>query len=147
VVQLLQRLSVFLGLLVVWQLLVEDSHAQSRVAQDSIVLSDSTGHGGELRPRRGTYIVETYPSPARTGQSIVIQYYNHNDQDLAVDIMDMNGRVVYVVQSRQLMPNGLHRLDLPSNSLASGVYHLRLRTFTPAGKADELELYRFMIVR
>ena len=122
--------------------------AHEAFAQDTTsVQNDSTGQGGELRPRRGTYIIETYPNPARTGQSIVIQFYNHNPQDLACDILDFHGRAVITVQPRGFTPNGLHRLFLPSNKLASGVYYIRLRTYTPAGKLEEVQSYRFMIAR
>lgn len=118
------------------------------MAQDStVVQTDTTGAGGELRPRRGTYIIETYPSPAHFGQDIVIQFYNHNPQELACDILDLHGRAVITVQQRAFTPNGLHRLFLPSNKLASGVYFIRLRTYTPAGKLEEVQSYRFMIAR
>ncbi len=117
-------------------------------AQDTtVVQTDTTGAGGELRPRRGSYIIETYPSPARAGQNIIIQFYNHNPQDLACDILDLHGRPVIIVQQRTFLANGLHRLSLPSNKLSSGVYFIRLRTYTPAGKLEEVQSYRFMIAR
>lgn len=142
-VQLLQRFSFFLLVCVASGLVPDLAAAQD----DSVAVSDTVGAGGTLRPRRGNYIVETFPSPARWGQTIVIQYYNHNDQDLAVDIVDLNGRVVYTVKDRQLLPNGLHRFELASNKLSSGVYNIRLRTYTPAGKLDDVQNHRFVIAR
>ncbi|HET6510864.1 MAG TPA: T9SS type A sorting domain-containing protein [Candidatus Kapabacteria bacterium] len=122
--------------------------ADMAIAQDSTVTRpDTVGAGGELRPRRGTYIIETYPNPAHFGQSIVVQFYNHNPQELSCDILDLNGRVVYPVQHRTFTPSGLHRLFLQSNRLSSGVYFIRLRTYTPAGKLEEVQSYRFMIAR
>jgi hypothetical protein len=132
-------------LLAVFLFLIAPSIAMGQ--DTTVVRSDTVGAGGELRPRRGTYIIETYPNPAHFGQNIIIQFYNHNPQDLACDIMDLHGRVVYPVQARALIPNGLHRLSLPSHKLSSGVYFIRLRTYTPAGKLDEVQSYRFMIAR
>ena len=122
--------------------------AHNAKAQDTTaVQTDTTGAGGELRPRRGAYIIETYPNPAHFGQDIIIQFYNHNPQDLSCDILDLHGRAVITVQPRAFTANGLHRLSLPSNKLASGVYFIRLRTYTPAGKLEEVQSYRFMIAR
>jgi hypothetical protein len=122
--------------------------ANTAEAQDTTaVQSDTTGIGGITHPRRGAYIIETYPNPAHVGQNIAIQFYNHNPQDLSCDILDLHGRVVYPVQARAFTPNGLHSLSLQSNRLASGVYFIRLRTYTPAGKLQEVQSYRFMIAR
>jgi hypothetical protein len=122
--------------------------ADAAIAQDTTaVQTDTLGAGGPIRPRRGAYIIETYPNPAHIGQSIAIQFYNHNPQDLSCDILDLHGRVVYPVQTRAFTPNGLHSLSLQSNRLASGVYFIRLRTYTPAGKLEEVQSYRFMIAR
>jgi hypothetical protein len=134
----------FFLLLLLWVV----AFAGDAMAQDStIVQTDTVGAGGELRPRRGNYIIETYPNPAHLGQNIVIQFYNHNPQDLSCDILDLYGRAVITVQARTFTPNGLHRLFLPSNKLASGVYYIRLRTYTPAGKLEEVQDSRFMIAR
>jgi hypothetical protein len=120
-------------------------YAQDHWAADST--RDTTGAAGELRPRRDTYLIETYPSPARLGQNVIIQFYNHNPTELAVEVLDLLNKVVFVVQPRTLMANGLHRVEMPATRLASGAYFIRLRTYTGSGKLAEEEVTRFVIVR
>jgi len=109
--------------------------------QDSVV-------GGPLRPRRGTYIVEVFPSPAPAGSSITFQYYNHTPQEIAVRIVDILERPVWILQERTFMPNGLHKFSpFASNKLSSGLYFVRLITYTPTGDIDQTEDTPFIIAR
>lgn len=121
------------------------AEAQDRWTGDST--RDTTGAAGELRPRRDTYLIETYPSPARWGQNVIIQFYNHNPVELAVDVLDLLNKVVFVVQPRTFMANGLHRVELPATRLASGAYFIRLRTYSGSGNLAEEEVTRFVIAR
>ena len=107
--------------------------------------------GGIPRPRRGAYIIDAYPSPASLGETIVIQYYNHNAAVTMLRVVDFLDRSVstdpFPLQSQQLVPNGLHRFTLSTSTLAAGVYFIRLTTYTSTGDIDQVQDSRFMIVR
>jgi hypothetical protein len=109
---------------------------------------DSTGLlSPALRPRRDTYIIETFPSPARHGQTIKIQFYNHfPGQVISLNVIDILGRVVVELQPQAAMPNGIHSYDFPTNFYASGSYHIRLTTYTSTGAEDLTQESRFIVL-
>jgi hypothetical protein len=115
------------------------SFAQNSGGQD-------TSFGGPLRPRRETYIVETYPSPARANQTINITYYNHNPEETSLRIVDINDKVVIELQPRQFVTNGLHYSTVPSRKLPSGTYFVRLTSYTSTGSKKQVQDSRFIVV-
>ena len=122
--------------------------AQSSVhSQDSstAVSQDSSG-AGTLRPRWGSYLIQTFPSPANAGSQITIQFYNHNDEVLMCQIFDAADRLVHVVQPKQMTAGGLHTFLIPASSLSSGMYFIRLTTFTASNNEDVVDNMRFLIV-
>jgi hypothetical protein len=132
---------VYLWILIVLGLCLSDStiYAQNSGGQDSIA-------GGTGRPRRDTYIIETYPSPALPNQNINIAYYNHNPEETSLRIVDINDKTVIELQPRQFITNGIHRFTVRNRQLASGTYFIRLTSFTSTGSKKLVQDSRFIVV-
>lgn len=109
-------------------------------SQDSVL-------GGQVRPRRETYIIESYPSPVKVGQVVNISYYNHNPQETALYIVDITDKVIRELQPRALTPNGVHKFELPITGLATGAYFVRLKTYTSTGSLEQTQDSRFLVIR
>jgi len=109
-------------------------------SQDSVL-------GGQVRPRRETYIIESYPSPVKVGQVVNISYYNHNPQETALYIVDVTDKVIKELQPRALTPNGVHKFELPITGLATGAYFVRLKTYTSTGSLEQTQDSRFLVIR
>jgi hypothetical protein len=133
--------TVYLGVLLIAGLVLTDASAQhTRVEEEPV--QDSIP---APRPRRETFIIETYPSPAMRGQKINIAYYNHNPEETKLRIVDFADKTIEELQPRQFMPNGLHRFT-PKKKLPSGVYFVRLTTYTTTGEEKEVLDSRFIVV-
>src|SRR5207249_4788508 len=92
---------------------------------------DSIGPGvNALRPRRDAYVIETFPSPARHGQTIKIQFYTHSVQQVSLRIVDILDKTVKILQEPETLLNGIHSYDFQTNLVATGTYHIRLVTYT-----------------
>jgi len=132
---------VYLWMLLVLGLYLYDGsiYAQNSGGQDSIA-------GGTGRPRRDTYIIETYPSPALPNRSINIAYYNHNPEETSLRIVDINDKTIVELQPRQFVPNGIHRYTVRSRQLTSGTYFIRLTTYTSTGSKKQVQDSRFIVV-
>jgi hypothetical protein len=128
----------YLGFLIVC-FVAEIATAQSGL-QDSVL-------GGELRPRRETYIIETFPSPARHGQKVTIRYYNHNPEVTSLKIFDAGDRLIAELQPQKLMPNGIHEYPFFTYLYASGSYHIRLMRYSTDGTQLSAEDSRFIVVK
>ncbi len=116
---------------------------------------DSTGGsqtdslcGGTVRPRRSTFVIEAFPSPAVLGARVTIQYYNNNPEVIALRVVDLLDRTIASgdLQTKSLTPNGLHTFSLPTRGLATGMYFIRLTTYTATGSVDQVQNSRFVIV-
>jgi hypothetical protein len=99
-----------------------------------------------LRPRRGTYLIETYPSPALPGTTINVQVYNHNPDIFSVRIVDLLDRTVKVLQPKEALLNDLHKYQFQSFDLASAKYFIRLTTYTESGAIREVQDASFIIL-
>ena len=109
-------------------------------SQDSVL-------GGQVRPRRETYIFESEPAPVKGGQVVNISYYNHNPQETALYIVDVTDKVIRELQPRALTPNGVHKFELPVTGLATGAYFVRLKTYTSTGSLEQTQDSRFLVIR
>ncbi|MDP4220057.1 MAG: hypothetical protein Q8916_13100 [Bacteroidota bacterium] len=130
----------FFGLLAL-SMLVSVAAAQDSGGQDSTGLSSPA-----LRPRRDTYIIETFPSPARRGEIAKIQFYNHYPLEASLRIVDINDKIVKELQPRQMLPNGIHSYDFQTNLVATGTYHIRLVTYTSTGSENITQDSRFIVL-
>jgi hypothetical protein len=117
--------------------------AQCALAQDGG--SQDSSSGGELRPRRDTYIIESFPSPAMHGVTVNISYYNHNPQETALYVVDVNDKVVKELQPREMVPNGVHKFQFSTRSVSTGSYFVRLRTYTSTGAEEKVQDSRFLV--
>lgn len=108
---------------------------------------DSTGTGvPALRPRRDTYIIVPFPSPATHGQTMKIQIYNHDAQELSVQIVDLNGNTIAMLQPQQMLPNGIHSYDFPTASVSTGTYYIKLVTYSSTGSQNLIQNSRFIVL-
>lgn len=108
-------------------------------SQDSVIV-------GKLRPRWGTYLIETYPSPAKAGSSITVQLYNHNDDVLECAVYDFAGRKMKVLYEKGSIAAGLHKFVFNANGLSTGVYFVRLATYTSSNALNTVSSTKFEIV-
>jgi len=108
--------------------------------------SQDSSVNGQLRPRWGNYIVGVFPSPARIGEPITVQTYNHNPVELSVTIYDAAGREMLDLIPKQMEPGGLKTLTIPALLLSSGMYRAVLTTYTASGAIDAVDQLRFLIV-
>lgn len=108
---------------------------------------DSTGSEvPALRPRRDTYIIEPFPSPARHGQRVKIQVYNHFTQQISVKIVDVLGKTIKILQPPETLANGIHPYDFETNLISTGTYYIRLATFSSTGTEDLIQDLRFIVI-
>jgi hypothetical protein len=136
-----KALILFFGLLAL-SITAELAVAQDSGGQDSTGLSTPA-----LRPRRDTYIIEPFPSPARRGQTVKIQIYNHfPGQVLSLRVVDINDKTVKELQPSAALPNGIHSYDFQTAFVATGTYHIRLTTYTSTGSEDLTQDSRFIVL-
>jgi len=69
--------------------------------------------------------VRFFPNPA--SQLVNIEFDLVEKKDLSIDIKDMLGRVIQSI-GEQTLTAGHHRLTVPLNHMASGVYFLSLNS-------------------
>lgn len=114
--------------------------AQSNGSQDSAV-------SGKLRPRWGSYLIETFPSPAKASDQVTVQFYNHQDETLTCRVFDSDDRLVAELQPKQLTTHGLHQFPIRAFTLPTGSYFIRLTTFTESGAENIVDNSRFVILK
>jgi len=117
----------------------------AQTSQDSTALDSSIS--GKLRPRWGTYIASVYPTPAKFGAKITVQFYNHNPETIACRVFDLACRLIMEIQPKQSTEAGLHTIEIPRFALSSGTYFLRLTTFTASGAANIVDNARFVVIK
>lgn len=127
-------------LLLTISMIPELSRAQpTSGTQDSVL-------GGGLRPRRDTYIIVPFPSPARRGVTMTIQYYNQNPERTSFRIVDINDRTIAELQPDELSPSGTHTFDFHTISVSTGAYFIRLTRYTVDGAQLEVQDQRFIVL-
>jgi hypothetical protein len=129
------RILVFLSLFMV----AAGVRAQSNGSQDSAA-------SGNSRPRWGSYMIQTFPSPAKATDNVTIQFYNHRDETLKCRIYDSDDRPMIELQPKQFTPHGLHTFHIPASSLATGSYFIRLTTYTASDAENIVDNTRFVIL-
>lgn len=100
-----------------------------------------------MRPRSfGAYVVGCFPSPAFSTETVTIQTYNRNPVELSVTVYDAAGREMIDLAPKQMMSGGLQTFTIPPSTLSSGVYHVRLITYTASDVSDIVDDARFLII-
>ncbi len=84
------------------------------------------------------YPVDIYPSPARFGQPVNINFTNSLPEIIGVQVLDEGGNIITDLQRKQLTGSGQHSLVFVSDKYVSGNFYLR---FTAYSQGDQL-LYR-----
>jgi hypothetical protein len=80
------------------------------------------------------------------GAIVNISYYNHNSQETALFVVDVNDKVVRQLQPRQMVANGVHKFTFETRTVATGSYFVRLRTYTSTGSEEKVQDSRFLVV-
>jgi len=131
----------FLFVVTIFLFVYAPARAQSGAgSQDSSVT-------GVVRPRWGSYLIETFPSPAKASDDITVQFYNHNDETLTCRVFDVTCREMLVLQPKQLTVAGLHTFTIPGHRLSTGIYFIRLTTYTASGAEDIVDNSQFAVVK
>ncbi len=125
---------------------------QSAALAQSGAGSQDSAASGHLRPRWGSYLIESFPSPAKSTEDVTIQFYNHTDETLSCMIFDMNCRDMLlepklVLQPKEQVSAGLHTFTIHANALSTGCYFVRLTTYTASGAENIVDNARFVIVK
>jgi hypothetical protein len=108
--------------------------------------SQDSAATGALRPRWGSYLIQTFPTPAASTSDLHIQFYNHRDETLMCRLYDAADRLIAVLWPKQLTPQGLHQIDVNKMPyLETGMYFIRLTTFTASDAEDVVDNGRFII--
>ena len=123
----------------------------SALAQSGAGSQDSSA-SGHLRPRWGSYLIDPFPSPAKAGDAVTIQFYNHNDETLSCTVFDVNCRSMIVepamvLQPKALVTAGLHTFTINASALSTGTYFVRLTTFTASGAENIIDNIRFVVFK
>ena|SRR5579883_2745977 len=112
-------------------------------SQDSVIGGIETP---AVRPRRDTYIIVPFPSPAHHGVTMSIQYYNNVAEQTELKIVDILDHVVMELQPTEMAQNGLHSFNFNTGLVATGTYFIRLTRYASDGSQLEVQDQRFMIV-
>jgi hypothetical protein len=134
-VQLCALWAVALIALVAW----DPASVKAQAANDTSCVSP-------LRPRYGTYLIQTFPNPSSSRSPVTIQFYNHNPEIIAVKIFDLRNSLIMVLHEKQQTDRGLHTYTIQPGRIASGTYYIRLTTYTASGAELTTDNARFVIV-
>ena len=136
-----KAISLFFVLLMMFALPIL-AFAQDSGGQDSTGLIGGPG----LRARRDSYIIVPFPSPARHGQTMKIQFYNHYPLEASLRIVDLNDKTVKILQPQQMLTNGIHPYDFNTSLVTTGTYFIRLTTYTSTGAQNIVQDTRFIVL-
>ena len=106
-----------------------------------------SSQAGTLRPRRGTYEIQSYPSPAKSGEQITVQFFCINEDVVSFEVFDMLCKPVLTLQDKQTTSAGLHTFLIAANLLSTGTYFARLTSYTPSGAENTVEDTRIVITK
>lgn len=84
------------------------------------------------------YPIEIYPSPAKYGQPVNINFTNLNPEIIQVQVLDEGGNIVEELQKKILTASGKHSLVYHSEKYSSGNFFLRFTAYAQ----NEQVLYR-----
>lgn len=83
------------------------------------------GATGVMDPQNGVSTFDVYPNPAQ--DNTMVQFSTDKQEDMTVEVVDLNGKVVKNIFSGQLN-EGEHQFPLPTAELSAGIYLVRLVT-------------------
>jgi hypothetical protein len=93
------------------------------------------------------YPVDVYPSPAKYGQPVTINYTNAQPEIIAVQVFDEGSNLVDELQKRQMTGAGPHTLTYLSGQYATGTYFLRLLAYLQNGQVVYQQDARFIVIK
>jgi hypothetical protein len=93
------------------------------------------------------YPLDIYPSPARFGQPVTIDFSNSVPEIIAVEVFDESSNLVAELQKKQLTGAGKHSLIYLSERYATGNYFLRLMAYSQDGQVIYQQDARFVVIK
>lgn len=79
---------------------------------------------GEELPAAGTMDASVYPNPA--SDMTTISFVNSQDQNVTVELMDAQGKLLETIMEKSLVGEGRHEINYSTSSLSKGVYMIRV---------------------
>jgi hypothetical protein len=76
------------------------------------------------------YPIEIYPSPAKYGQLVNINFTNSIPEIIGAQVLDEGGNIVTDLLKKELTGSGKHTLIYPSGKYASGSFFLRISSYS-----------------
>jgi hypothetical protein len=64
-----------------------------------------------------------FPNPA--GETIQIEYFLHEAQNISIEILDVTGKIVTSIPPKRVEP-GIHKESLTMNNYSRGLYFVKL---------------------
>ena len=71
--------------------------------------------------KNGVADLKVFPNPSNQGQNVVVNFELNDNAAVAVEVMDINGRVV-ASQNHDFMNRGINEVQISTLSLAPGMY-------------------------
>jgi len=71
--------------------------------------------------KNGVADLKVFPNPSNQGQNVVVNFELNDNAAVAVEVMDINGRVV-ASQNHDFMNRGINEVQISTLSLAPGIY-------------------------
>jgi hypothetical protein len=93
------------------------------------------------------YAVDVYPSPAKYGQPVNIDFTNSMPEIIAVQVLDEGGNIVTELQQKQLTGAGKHSLTYISNNYTTGNYFLRFFSYAQNGQVLYKQDAHFIVIK
>ncbi len=93
-----------------------------------------------------TYPVDIYPSPAKFGQAVNINFTNSFPEYIAVQVLDDGGNIVTDLQKKQLTGNGKHSLIYNSDRYSAGSYFLRFTVYSTGDQITYKQDNHFVVI-
>ena len=93
-----------------------------------------------------SYPVDIYPSPAKFGQAVNINFTNSLPEFIAVQVLDEGGNIVTDLQKKQLTGSGKHSLIYNSDKYSAGSYFLRFTVYSTGDQIMYKQDNHFVVV-
>ncbi len=92
------------------------------------------------------YPLEIYPSPAKFGQPVNINFTNALPEFIAVQVIDEGGNIVTDLQKKTLTGSGKHSLVFHSDKFLTGSFFLRFTAYSSGGQETYKQDAHFIVI-
>lgn len=92
---------------------------------EDIIFSDQTSSIEDFEYSQKNWIKPIYPNPVSEG-SIYIDFNLEGGTSVAINIVDVNGRLVRTIRRQEFFAMGAHKIMVNVNSLSEGLYFVNI---------------------